>query len=322
METVSKASVKTELRLGLVKEPVSLYKTMGSETKARSWDKAGPEGGVLRVKEIAVEKTEEETPDALGITPVKDEPEPEAAEDPGPEEAPPVEAPGSPVPAQTRPAETKMILVEEGDEKEAEVLPEEVLRGIRLDDGEFVDLTQHLADAELESRAEGLETLGFLRRERVPRERVISSYFLAGDSADALKTVRTLYEGMKESGRVAVVRWTKRKGQSLGILSPRGDGAMVILELAFAEVCRAPNAKCLGHLRAEVTRGTVDAAVQLIDKMNWSPDQLDEIRNRRVELEEELIERAEDGKIEGYTPPELKADPALEELATLLKRSA
>lgn len=332
LELVKRASVKTDLLLGEVKAPVSLFKTASSTKGSRKWDTAGPNGGLLRHEIRGVDAEPEETPDALGVgsAPIVEDTAP-APEDPGPEaEAPPVEegpdgghygGGGAPA-ADSAPGTVKRVLVEGAGEDEVVVEPEDVRRGIRLDDGEFVDLTDQLGKAEEESRAEGLEVLGFVRRERVPRERVVGSYYLAGDKKDSLRLVRVLFESMQESGRVGVVRWTKSKGQTLGILTPRGDGAMVVLELDFAEVWKAPSPKCLAHRQAEVKRSEIDAAKVLIEKMSWSAGKIEEIRNRRVELEDELVEKAETGKVEEIDVAPAPLEPEMAELATLLKRSA
>lgn len=316
MEQVKRASVKTELRLGFATAEIGLFKTKASDPKSRSWDTAGPNGKPLRMVAKPVEaEPEDGSPDALGVVPVRETPPPA---DPGPEETPPPEE-DLPTGDGTVPATTKNVLVEEGTDVEVE--PKDVRRGIRLDDGEFADLTDQLVAVEEESRVEGLETLGFLRRERVPRDRIVDSYFLGADGKGSARLLRVLYEAMKESGRVAVVRWTKRKGQSLGILAPRGDGALVVLELAFAEVLRAPNAKCLAHLQAEIPRSVVEGAVSLIETMSWAPEALDSIRNRRVELEQELIDRAEAGEVKSYVI-EKEERAEIDELGELLRGSA
>lgn len=319
MEEVKRGE-NSELRFGIASAPVKLFKATGSDPKSRKFDTAGPNGLPLRMETRAAEADEEETAaDVLGVTPVKEE-EP-APTDPGPEAIPPVEEEETPAPAsESVPGAKRRVLVEEGTGEEVE--PDDVRKGLRIDDETFVDLTQHLEKVEEESRVEGLEALGFIRRERVPRERVVSSYFLGSDGKSSARLIRALYEGMKETGRVAVVRWTKRKGQSLGILTPRGDGAMIVLELAFAEVCRKPNARCLAHLRAEVSRDMVGHVETAIESMEWSPDRLDEIRNRRVELEQDLIDRAEAGKVEGHEIRPEKADEGMDDLAEILAKVA
>lgn len=312
-EKVKRASTKTELRLAFATAEVGLYKIAGDDAKDRNWDSAGPNGNKLLTETRPVEAPIEEKGDALGVTPIREE----APEDPGPEEVPPIEetAP-TPPSADAVPAETKRVLVEA--ETGIEIEPEDVRKGIRFDDGRFVDLTDQIETVEEESRVEGLQVLGFLRRERVPRERVICSYYLGAESGSGAKLLRTLYEGMRDAGRVAVVRWTKRRGQTLGIVVPHSSGALVALEMLFAERVRDPNAKCLAHLQAEVTRGVVDRAVELIESMSWSPSQFDEIRNRRVELERELYARADAGEVEGYEIEPEKPIDDLAELADLL----
>jgi non-homologous end joining protein Ku len=329
MEEVKRASVTTTLQLGAVEAEVKLYKATGSEEKAPKFQTAGPHGGILRAEKRAVEVAVDETPvgaDPLGFE-EDDDPtvvpaaQPSVTIDPGADpERPPLEE-GSSVGVAvgaSAPGEFKTVMVEEGYEDEI-VEPEQVRKGVRHDDGRFTDLTDQLAKIDEDSKLERLEVLDFIRRERVPRERIVSSYYLAaGDKGLPPKVLRVIYEAMRRAERVAIVRWTKRKGQSLGILAPHASGALVVMEVVFADAARKPNAACLAHMRAMVTEKQVERAVELVEGMNAPPSALDEYVDKRVALQRELFEKAEAGEsLAEFSVVEKPASP-IEELDELL----
>lgn len=295
MQEVKKASVRTSLSLGLVEADVKLYKTTGKGEKDPTFTTAGPNGFPLRAEQRAVEAGVEETEKADPLGLAEDEgdgtavpPATPVVEDPGPEAVPPAGAVVS-----SAPGTFKTVMVEE--ETGVEVEPDDVRRGVRREDGTFVDLTNRLTAIDEETKLDRIQVLDFIRRERVPRERVVGSYYLAADSKSSPRVLRVLYEGMKRAERVAIVRWTKVKGQSLGLLVPHGSGALVVLECVFADAARKPNAACLAHMRASVTEKQVERAVELIESMNAPPSALDGYFDRRAQLQRELVEKAEQG---------------------------
>lgn len=288
---VKRASTKTVLRFGQIKAPIGLFKTTG-DVKGVEWDKAGPSGYPLR----RVAKAEEGEAVKTSPTAVKPDLAPSA------------------------PGEYHERLVEE--ETGQVVEPADVRRGLFVD-GSFVDLTAAIDRAEEASRLEEMVVVGFVDRRRVPRERIVGSYYLAGESSDygpdPARVIRLLLEVLKKKERVAIVRWTKRKGSTLGVLTPAADGSMMVLELGFAEHFRAPNAKCLSHLQAEVSEGEIEKAGELIDALAAKRSDLDSIRDRRAQLEGELAERALSGE---FDPSEFEVEEAteaeMEDLSALL----
>lgn len=298
MQEVKKASTRTTLSLGLVEAEVKLYKTTGKGEKDPTFTTAGPNGYPLRVEQRAQEAAVEDTEkaDPLGLEDGGDDgtvvppAAPAVEEDPSSEGVPPAD---SSLVVSSAPGTFKSVMVEE--ETGVEVEPEDVRRGVRRDDGTFVDLTGRLTAIDEETKLDRIQVLDFIRRERVPRERVVGSYYLAADSKSSPRVLRVLFEGMKRSERVAIVRWTKMKGQSIGLLVPHGSGALVVLECVFADAARKPNAACLAHMRAAVTETQVDRAVELIESMNAPPSALDGYFDRRAQLQRELAEKAEEG---------------------------
>lgn len=290
MEEVPKrASLRTEFVLGGLKVEAGLFKVHGKPPEVPEYVTAGPNGHPLRAEQKVVRAPEgsvDEKADPLGV-----------------EET---EAPRS------DPGEYKQVLVEE--KSGVEVEKEDVRRGVRREDGTFVDLTDHLARIEEEAKLEAVEVLKFIDRRRVPRDRIRSAYYVALGGPLGLELQRTLYEAMKEGNRVAVVRWTKRSGQTLGILTPHPSGAVEILELAWHAEMRAPNAECLAHLHAQVTRGEVDRARELIESMAGKRVDLDAYEDRRWKALAELNARAEAGELDDYV---MEPEEVEEEMASL-----
>ncbi|MGH2938292.1 MAG: Ku protein [Solirubrobacterales bacterium] len=333
METVKRASTTTVLKLGAsVEAPVKLFKTTGKGEKSPSFVTAGPNGKPLRAAKKAVESGVDETEptDVFGI---EDEAEDSTVvpaakpvavmEDPGPEERPPVPDPGAAgvAPIESAPGQFKTVMIEE--ETGVEVEPEEVRKGIRREDGTFIDLTGQLEAIDEETKLDQIQVLDFIRRERVPRERIVGSYYLAaGDKGRPMKILRVLYEAMRRTERVAIVRWTKVKGQSVGILVPHGSGALAVLEVVFADAARKPNSVCLAHMRAEVTERQVDGAVKVIEAMSGPAAALDDYFDRRDQLRRQLVDKAEMGDDLGEFAVVEKPADEIEELEALFERTA
>lgn len=293
-EKVKRASSTTTIKIGIVEAPVKLYKTIG-KSKGEEFEKATPSGNAFDVKLYVGDEPfvppEEEATDPLAAVVEQDEP------------VMPVE---------------KAVDVETGEVFDLD----EIRTGVRKADDTFVDLTDALEDAEEESRLENLDIVGFIRREIVPRSRIIGSYYVGTDDPGAAKVLRVLDEAMRNEQRSAVVRWTKRKGQTLGVMVNDRSGALLILEMEFAENFRVPNDACLAHKTAAVTDAAIENASNLVAGMSMSPADLDVIRDRRAENEEGLVEAALAGELDHYAPPVDAGDPMMEDLEALLQASA
>lgn len=313
MEEVKKASTKTQLRIGEVKVDIGLYKAIGDPPKSKSYETAGPNGHPLRAVQKVVEApVEEQAPDdPLGV---RLDPGSEA---PMPGDADAV-AEGAGLP-RSDPGAYRQILVEEvtGDE----VPKDAIRRGIRRDDGTFVDLTDQLVKIEEDSRLEAMEILHFEDDRHVPSERVIGSYFVGSGGTDAPRVLRVLREALADERRVAVVRWTKRKGQTLGVLRPHPSGGLLAIELAWSAQARRPNAACLAHLRAEVTTGEVEQARNLVRAMHGKRADLDTLTDRRWQAENELLARAEEGELDAFEIQPEEAEDEMADLEELLAKS-
>lgn len=302
---VSRPSTSTVMRIGSVKTPVSIYKVVGDPRKSRTWELADEEGQPWSAAEAH---------------PAGPPAEPE--DDPLAGTAVPT-ASSAPIGGAVPPAGEQKKAEEAEDEDE----PTQPRKGIRKEDGGFVDLTDQIADIGERATLEEMRVLFFLDARHVPRERIIGSYYLAGaalgeadtDIVPSVRLLKTLHIALGVTKRVAVVRFTKRRGQTLGVLVARRDGALLLLELAFAAQVRQPNGKCLAHTKAEVSMEALHSATRLIASMAGKRDSLDGVRDARVVMEDELVARAEAGELDDYElVAELDADEETEQLGKLL----
>jgi non-homologous end joining protein Ku len=197
-------------------------------------------------------------------------------------------------------------------------------KGIIKVDGTFVDLSEQIEQIAESTALEYLEIHDFIRRERVPRERVVGNYWIGvaeGDGFPPARILAHLVDVLKETGRVAVVRFTKRKGQTMGVISAHRSGALLLQELAFAENCYCPPTSALVHVNVELPESEREAMRELVDNRSESYTVLDEMRDVRKMAEEELVTRAEHGELDDYTLPEVDPEEEVLDVAQILRES-
>jgi non-homologous end joining protein Ku len=313
---------KTKLALGKLSKGVTLYKTTGAAQEEREYDTAGPNGGRLRYVQRAQPKsdTPADTPaeapaaireeasdplalDSLGPLPpsVRDDIETEAAQ-----------AEGAQTKAAAPEAEMRQVLVEEAEGKSEaewpEVEREDVRRGIRKDDGSFVDLTDQLAAIDENSKLDEMRVEAFIDIGQVRRTRVLGSYYVALDDPSAAPFLRALYLKMREARRAAVVKWTKRTGQSLGVLVADGrTDCLVCIEYEFSNRVREPHAKALAVRGARPSDRLMAGVGTLIEALSDTTVALDEMVDDRTQLTSELLQAVEEGKVAAFKVPDKPA---------------
>lgn len=308
MSTVQRASTTTVLRLGGVEAPVKLYNAI-RDPKARSFEKASPNGKRLHTSKAAAVEAGAEL--SLKADPITGTPKGGKGKAAGGRFARGGKAGLPPAP-----------FFEEGSGDE--VAKDAAKRGIyRESNGNFVDLTAQLEDIAEAVKMERMEVIGFLAAGNVPRERIRGAYYLATGERGApgvspAKLLKVLLEALRLRSRVAVVRFTKRTGQSVGVITPGKRGALVVLELAFAENVLDPNTACLAHMRAEVSENEIRMAADLIDAMAAKRSTVDDVRDQRKAMEDALVVRAEAGELDEYEPEPPEADEGVEDISELL----
>ena len=318
--TVSRPSTSTMLRIGTIKTPVSIYKIVGDSKKGRQWELADDEGQPWSL---------------AAATKAPSEPEPQPEGDPLGGSAVPAASSSAPIGGAVPPAgEAAGGALGDDATLPEDTEPAKPRKGIRKEDGGFVDLTDQIEEVTERSTLEEMRVLFFLDASHVPRERIIGSYYLGGaglgeadiadpDTVGPARLLKTLGTVLRSTKRVAVVRFSKRKGQTLGVLVARRDGALLLLELAFAAQVRQPNGKCLAHTKAKVSDEAIAGVFALVDSMAAKRDSLDGVRDARRVMEDELVARAEAGELDEYElVPELDMDEETEQLGALLAQVA
>lgn len=285
MEEVTRATVKVPLRLGALEAPVALYKATGKPAAAPEFEKAGPSGGALaREAVVGASKADAFLAESSRNT---------------------VAAPAA------RP------FVEAGTGEKVDAADARI--GVRKPDGTFVDLTVPLEELDKDVELDRIEVIGFQARNSVPRERISGAYYLgvetgtAAESADALRLIR---DALRRTERVALVRWTKRKGQALGVLSAHSSGSLLINELVWSDEARAPNAECLviDHVDPP-TEEQLALAEDLIKEMSVKPSEAI-YANPRLKAQQELAARAAAGELDEWELADLE-EPEPEEMREL-----
>lgn len=303
----------TTLLWGNVRAPVALFKTIGKPVDLPEFDTAGPNGGVLRYETKAEEAAPEPPPDAndpLSAAHAEDLIEAAATLERARDAASPDRSPSIEEHAETlgAPGEFRQVLREEGSGVWVE--RDEVRRGVRTEGG-FVDVTDQLAAIEEATKLDRMEVVGFVDVGRVDRKRITGSYYLGSGGEGAPKVLRLLFEAMLAERRAAIVRWTKRSRQALGVLVADGRTAsLVVLQVAFADAVRRPNERVTILASAEVSPREVDAAVGLVRAMDARIADLDEIEDDAVRLRRELREDALGGKVTAAVIPPEPAEEA------------
>jgi non-homologous end joining protein Ku len=180
---------------------------------------------------------------------------------------------------------------------------------VLLESGEFVDLTARLAEIDARTRVEGMEVLATIASSSVPRTRVRDAHWigLAPGSSSGAKVLAILWRALRQEDAAAVVRWTKRTKQAVGIIVAIGrlgqGAALCLLELEWAANLRAPGPRACAPLDVEVSDREMAAAVRLVDAIGKPASFVDGLHDERAVKRAELLGAARDGTLDRYTPP-------------------
>lgn len=306
-KAAGRASSLTTLTVGQVEVAVGLFPAHQTPGALVKFATAGPNGGVLKAQAMARAVPIAEDSESPEV-PVHSDP---LASDPGPEKVPVVLDDSLPSHTIAGPAQVDgeygRQLVEEGTGEV--VKPEDVRRGLRLDDGRFIDCTTQLAEIETQTKLDRMAVVAFVDASRIHRARTVRTYYLGAADERAPKPLRLIYEALRSTRRAAIVKLTKQTRQTLGAIVPFGK-TLVLYELVWAEDFRDPPAKALLLQKAHVSDREVAAACALINAMGDGVESsLNVLRDDAVALREELHAKA----LAGEVPEVLTPSPVLEE---------
>lgn len=315
-EAAKKSSANTDLYIGTLKAAVGLFGTNAKPSGTPDFTTAGPNGGRLKYE-------------------LRGAPAPAPAE---PVETVPAEAGVSDPLATSEPVsldiaerstvtmeldepssagalvdgEFRQVLVEEGSGEVVEA--DDVRKGVRLEDGRFIDCTDQLAAIEKRTKLDRIEVVKCIDSTRIRRQRVIGARYVGGQDPESIAKLALLWRSLHERREVAVVKYTLRKRQYLGVIEASAQaGALVLLDLVWSEDWRAAPAKAkLADVQVPVQQ--VAAMGALLGALHGTPDVLDELRDDAIALREELLARALAGEMaEVVEPlPAVEADADIE----------
>lgn len=193
----------------------------------------------------------------------------------------------------------------------------ETVRGYEYARDQYVVLTKDELDALEQQSDRSIEIEEF-----VPIERVDPIYFeksnLLGPDKGGVKAYRLLFEAMKESGRVAIGRFSTRGRQQLVLLRPAGRG-LVMHGLYYADEVRSFDDIEVGE-DLEFKEGEMQLAEQLIEQLSketFDPKRYEDEYRRRVL---EAIDRKVAGE-EIVVMPSQESKEKIIDLVAALKKS-
>jgi hypothetical protein len=207
--------------------------------------------------------------------------------------------------------------------------PERVEHGVTLDDGTWIDLTDQLATIDERTRIEGMEVVATITGHAVPRTWIRDSHWvtLAGGAGQRdAKVLALLWFALRDTDEAAVVRWTKRTNQSLGIIVATGvrsvpeSMALCVLEVEWPQNRRKPGARSSTPISAETSDRERNAAVELVRSLHEPPSVLVALRDERSGARADLLSAAREGRLGEVTlPPARVPVGEVEDLAAALE---
>jgi hypothetical protein len=195
-------------------------------------------------------------------------------------------------------------------------------RGVTRDDGTWADLTERLTEIDERCKLDAMQVVATIPASTIPRERVRGASYVVPADETATKALALIFHalvGGDDIGRRALaVRWTKRTNQALGIIVPSaGHGALVLLEVEFAENMRdAPARAIVAAATIELSDGERKAASKYVEAVAAATSALDDVGDERRQLHGELLGAARAGEV--HTLPDEVPAVADTELAALL----
>lgn len=307
-EAASRASGNTVLYVGTLAVNVGLFGTQAKLAKEAEFDTAGPHGGVLRHQQRAAEKPIEEQVEAP--VPVTSDPLAGIADFTAPT--------GTSDAVASVEGEFRQVLVEDGYPDHT-VEPHELRKGVRLEGGEFIDCTDQLAAIVERTKLDRMDVVATVDSTTIRRREVIGAYYIGAQDEKAPPVLRLLFEALAQERRAAVVKFTTRSRQQLGVIVPdTRTGTLMLMSLVFHEDYRDAPAKAKVIQNAQVTEAQVDVMRQIVKSLNDTPDVFDTLRDDAIALREELRARALAGEMSAEVVEPLPEPATAEELDEVL----
>lgn len=209
-----------------------------------------------------------------------------------------------------------------------EVAQEDIVRGIEVDEGQYVVLSNDEIKAANTAVTQAVEIQAFIDAGEVSPVYFERPYVLA-PAARGEKVYVLLREALRKKKRVGIAQVVIQTKQHLAALLPMGD-ALVLNTLRWADELRS-----LGDIALPPSRGTskknspspreIEMAEQLIDDMSekWKPEQYeDHFKDDIMALVQRKLKQGKTQRVEPLPPAaEEGAGAEIIDLTELLKRS-
>jgi non-homologous end joining protein Ku len=152
---------------------------------------------------------------------------------------------------------------------------------------------------------------------RIRRQRVVGAYFVGGQDAKSKAVLKLLHTTLRRRREVAVVKYTTRSRQQLGVIeADHRTGTLMLLSLVWSEDWREAPAKAQ-LAEVEVPEGQVEKMGALLGALHGHVDVLDTLRDDAIALREELLARALAGEMADVIEPLPAAEPEVDLEAAL-----
>jgi DNA end-binding protein Ku len=124
-------------------------------------------------------------------------------------------------------------------ETEEEVAPDEIRRGVEVEEGVFVVVAPEERDAIQPKASRSIEVMQVLPRDALDIAWYERPYYLGPDGSNA--DYFALAKALEDTGKIGIARWVMREQQYFGALEPR-EGRLALIALRAADEVVAADA--------------------------------------------------------------------------------
>jgi DNA end-binding protein Ku len=199
---------------------------------------------------------------------------------------------------------------------------EEIVKGIQVDEGQYVVLSKEEIRSALPKTTQTIEIESFVDAADIPTAFFSKPYHVA-PGARGEKPFALLRQTLERTGKAGIARVVISTKQHLAALMPHGDGMVLNLLRCAEEVRDAPAPTAAAP--AEPSERELKMAQQLVEDMAdaWSPDLFhDEFKEKLQALVQAKARSGETATLQPLPGEEAPAAPAeLLDLTDLLRRS-
>jgi DNA end-binding protein Ku len=201
---------------------------------------------------------------------------------------------------------------------------EELVKGIEVEEGQYVVLSKDEIRAALPKTTQTIEIESFVDASAIPPTFFSKPYHVAPGTRGA-KPFALLRDVLKRTGKAGIARVVISTKQHLAALMPVGEG-MVLELLRWADEVREAPSAALDDAATKVNEREMKMAEQLVNELasGWSPDLFhDEFREKLQQLVEAKAAAGDVATLQLLPGEETPAAPSAEivDLTELLKRS-